>query len=581
MASTRTVYLQGRLESQGFSRRAQPPPQPAEGGRAAAAATGTRRMQSPACALTANLDCSICLSVYQDPVTLSCGHSFCRSCIEQSWDKRALSGVYTCPDCRKMFKGRPKVQGNWKLCEVVKCSLATHEDQEEGCLFCTYCLDSPSQAVKLCLHCETLLCENHLLKHNKRVDHILTEPTTSLESRRCPTHRELLKYYCTEDDSFLCASCCVIGEHRNHQAQLLSDVSARKRVDLERTLQKLTVQRDTTNAHIMGLRSHSGFFGSKMKAAKGNISALFSDIELWLAAKEKVLLERLAAMETGRFCSISHEIQQLEKEDAAVEEKMAGLEELCATQDPLTLLMECKSSDVSGSGGVEHPSKGYEDHCSKELANVDTWISLTLINVLQSFIDKLPKLKANRGFALRGAADLTMDVATADLNYVFVSRNHKELCHFNPKSCIHDDPTARFTSYPQVMSSKKFSSGKHYWEVITSEKGDWAVGLAYPSIERVGDPSGIGLNDKSWCLEWDKSGLFTQHACKVSRQDKESVPRIVGLYLDYEAGRLSFYRVSAESLKHLHTFTAVFKEPLHPVFYVRENGRLRIRSLCM
>ncbi|KAJ4944871.1 hypothetical protein JOQ06_013411 [Pogonophryne albipinna] len=38
--------------------------------------------------------CSICLDVFTDPVTTSCGHNFCKNCITEHWDK---SDQYQCP----------------------------------------------------------------------------------------------------------------------------------------------------------------------------------------------------------------------------------------------------------------------------------------------------------------------------------------------------------------------------------------------------------------------------------------------------------------------------------------------------
>ncbi|CAI9542478.1 unnamed protein product [Staurois parvus] len=56
----------------------------------------------------------------------------------------------------------------------------------------------------------------------------------------------------------------------------------------------------------------------------------------------------------------------------------------------------------------------------------------------------------------------------------------------------------RFQLWVQVLSSRSFSSGRHYWEVDVSEGEECRVGMCYPSIERGGEQSGIGCNNKSW-----------------------------------------------------------------------------------
>uniref|UniRef100_A0A671U2V7 Uncharacterized protein n=1 Tax=Sparus aurata TaxID=8175 RepID=A0A671U2V7_SPAAU len=51
--------------------------------------------------------CSICLDVFTDPVTIPCGHNFCKTCITQHWD---INVPYKCPNCKEVFNMRPKLQ---------------------------------------------------------------------------------------------------------------------------------------------------------------------------------------------------------------------------------------------------------------------------------------------------------------------------------------------------------------------------------------------------------------------------------------------------------------------------------------
>uniref|UniRef100_A0A3Q3DED9 RING-type domain-containing protein n=1 Tax=Hippocampus comes TaxID=109280 RepID=A0A3Q3DED9_HIPCM len=41
-----------------------------------------------------DLTCSICLTIFTDPVTLLCGHSFCRKCLTSFWGTQ-----HQCPQC--------------------------------------------------------------------------------------------------------------------------------------------------------------------------------------------------------------------------------------------------------------------------------------------------------------------------------------------------------------------------------------------------------------------------------------------------------------------------------------------------
>lgn len=50
--------------------------------------------------------CGICFELLVDPTTLTCGHSICRFCLAQWWYK---SKKATCPECRQVWQGFPKV----------------------------------------------------------------------------------------------------------------------------------------------------------------------------------------------------------------------------------------------------------------------------------------------------------------------------------------------------------------------------------------------------------------------------------------------------------------------------------------
>ncbi|CAL8289983.1 unnamed protein product [Lota lota] len=64
-----------------------------------------------------NFSCSICLDVFNSPVTTPCGHNFCRTCITKFWDDQVQ---YKCPVCNKLFQTRPDLQVNTLISEMVE-----------------------------------------------------------------------------------------------------------------------------------------------------------------------------------------------------------------------------------------------------------------------------------------------------------------------------------------------------------------------------------------------------------------------------------------------------------------------------
>uniref|UniRef100_A0A674I997 RING-type domain-containing protein n=1 Tax=Terrapene triunguis TaxID=2587831 RepID=A0A674I997_9SAUR len=48
--------------------------------------------------------CPVCLEYFTEPVTLECGHNFCRACISQCWE--GSDTATSCPQCRETVQQR-------------------------------------------------------------------------------------------------------------------------------------------------------------------------------------------------------------------------------------------------------------------------------------------------------------------------------------------------------------------------------------------------------------------------------------------------------------------------------------------
>ncbi|XP_063786702.1 E3 ubiquitin/ISG15 ligase TRIM25-like isoform X2 [Pseudophryne corroboree] len=294
------------------------------------------------------LDCSICLSIYTDPVTLRCGHSFCRVCIDRVLDTQEEAGAYTCPECRAECQERPALIQNITLCNIVGRFLSTRPDQEETGIFCTYCVDSPVPAAKSCLLCEASLCDKHLRVHSKSAEHVLCDPTTALGNRKCSVHKKVLQYYCTEDADCICVSCGLAGQHQGHKVEMLDEASKKKKKKLRNVLQKLTTKREETDTRISSLQERRRVQGEAAGVTE-TVTALFRDIRRQLEDLERRVLSEISRQEQRVSLSVSDLIQQLEIKKDELSGKMRHIEELCNMSDPVTVLQEPDTGDLCDS----------------------------------------------------------------------------------------------------------------------------------------------------------------------------------------------------------------------------------------
>ncbi|KAM9496946.1 E3 ubiquitin/ISG15 ligase TRIM25-like [Clarias gariepinus] len=171
--------------------------------------------------------CPVCLDLLKDPVTISCGHCFCKVCINYCWDREDKSGVYSCPQCRDTLTPRPVLRRNNVLAEVVEklkkkpelqAASPPHCYTVSGDVECDFCFERKQKAIKSCLMCLASFCETHLKPHYeipRLKKHQLINASRNLAEKICSEHDKVLEIYCRTDQSFICYA-CMMDEHKSH-----------------------------------------------------------------------------------------------------------------------------------------------------------------------------------------------------------------------------------------------------------------------------------------------------------------------------------------------------------------------------
>uniref|UniRef100_A0AAQ4S8W9 NLR family CARD domain-containing protein 3-like n=1 Tax=Gasterosteus aculeatus aculeatus TaxID=481459 RepID=A0AAQ4S8W9_GASAC len=174
------------------------------------------------------------------------------------------------------------------------------------------------------------------------------------------------------------------------------------------------------------------------------------------------------------------------------------------------------------------------------------------------------------------SCELTIDTNTVN-KHLKLSDNNRKVTRVEEDQS-HPDHPDRFDSCYQLLCRTGLT-GRCYWEV--EWRGGVDVSVSYRGIRRKGnsDDCWFGENDHSWSLICSDKGYYVYHNKTRTHITSSSSSGRIAVYVDCPAGSLSFYRVSSDTLIHLHTFNTTFTEPLYPGFGFWSSSGSSV-SLC-
>ncbi|XP_026517988.2 E3 ubiquitin-protein ligase TRIM39-like, partial [Terrapene carolina triunguis] len=160
----------------------------------------------------------------------------------------------------------------------------------------------------------------------------------------------------------------------------------------------------------------------------------------------------------------------------------------------------------------------------------------------------------------------TLDPDTAN-HWLVLSEDRKHVRCGDKRQDLPDNP-GRFDPCPCVLGTEGFADGRHYWEVEVGDKTDWDLGVCRESVSREGQ---VTLTTKQgyWAMILRNGDKYSVSTSSWTPLPVSVRPSRVGIFLDYEAGEVSFYNVTDRS--HLFTFNGTFSGTLRPYFYPGGN----------
>ncbi|KAM4754890.1 E3 ubiquitin-protein ligase TRIM7-like isoform 1-T1 [Cyanocitta cristata] len=473
-------------------------------------ASTPRREAMAAVFLPGNLQdeatCSVCLEFFKDPVSIECGHNFCRACIVKSW--KELEMDFPCPQCREVFQQK-SFRPNRQLANM-----------------------------------------------SEIISQFTLRGAKGAEDGLCPKHREALKLYCKDDRRTICVVCDRSREHRPHAVVPVDEASEEYKEKIQGRLDFLRKERQELLEFKVNDDKKTQELLKTIESERQKLLSEFERLRQFLHDQEHILLGQLEKMEKNISKRQNENITDLSKEITLLNKLITELEE--KIQQPMLEFLKDVMGIISRSDDVKcHKPIPVCTDMKMHVCNFSLK-TVVLEKVLKKFREHLQD-ELGRG----EKEDLTLDPDSAN-HLLILSADLKSVRMGCRKQELPDNPK-RFDTNSRVLATTGFTSGRHYWEVEVGPSDGWAFGVAKESIRRKGltqfsPEEGIWAVQQNGGRYWavtspQRTPLCLSH--KLSR---------VRVYLDYEGEEVSFY--DAENMQHIFTFNVAFQEKVFPLFSV-------------
>ncbi|XP_078497934.1 E3 ubiquitin-protein ligase TRIM39-like [Lissotriton helveticus] len=356
-------------------------------------------------------------------------------------------------------------------------------------------------------------------------------PLKPPEENLCEKHDEKLRLFCAEDQRMICWVCRESKEHKTHSASPIEEAAEEYKVKLQEWLRILKKEEE----YILESKVKEGeqykTMRGKLRTQKQKIESEFGKLRQLLKANEQTLHRRLEEMEKKITMVENANITKLSNQITSLNALITEIERKC--EEPVWELLKAAGSTLTRCNNVKI-------QCSEVVKRYKVMV--------------------------------TLDSDTAHPQLV-LSEGQRRVRDTDTEKPLPDTPK-RFTFFNCVLGSEGFISGRHYWEVQLLQEGRaWQVGVTAESVDRKEDF--IWLPEMGiWALQWcdGRYSALTSPETPLSPRER---PCKLGVFLDYEGGRLSLY--NADSMALLYTFQqASFTERLFPFFHLWFGAELRL-----
>ncbi|XP_047448895.1 nuclear factor 7, brain-like [Mugil cephalus] len=372
------------------------------------------------------LSCHVCSETFRDPVSLSCNHNFCSSCLQKFWEQAKNKN---CPICkRKSSKDPPLV--NFTLKELAD-SFAGR--QKSG--------SSETEKGK----------EKSLMVV-------------------CSKNKEESKLFCESEQRAVCPV-CDSSLHHNHKVvpieQAVSDMKEQLKSDLKSLRDKRNKYKQVEKTYNEVIQ-HSK---KQLLSTERQIRAEFNKLHQFLKEEEESRLAALREEEEQKGKTVSREMKRIQEQISSLSDSISAVEEeLQKHQVPFLSSYKATQTRARAQCSLSDPQL-----VSGALIDVAKHLGNLAFRVWEKMEEKVH------------FSPVILDPNTAN-PWLYLSDDLTSVRRGDTKQQLPDNPE-RNTYSADVLGSEGFSSGKHSWEVEVGDHPCWNVGLVKESVDRKGERS--------------------------------------------------------------------------------------------
>ncbi|XP_055487819.1 zinc-binding protein A33-like [Leucoraja erinacea] len=238
---------------------------------------------------TAEIICPICLNFFSDPVSLECGHNFCRSCITQSWDRERRN---SCPECKEEFTDR------------------------------------------------TLRVNRALARLSEKARTLSLIRTEKARKLQCEDHQEELKLFCETDKKLICVICAAGQEHKAHNFTLITEAAELYKDQVKASFQSLTKKESEIQQMEQQQKQKISGVLEQSHNLQSEITSQFAEQHQILTEKEQRVLADIQEKEKKILNTMEKNLGEIEGNLKSIQQDLFTLQQHLDQKDSVVFLKE-------------------------------------------------------------------------------------------------------------------------------------------------------------------------------------------------------------------------------------------------